>query len=86
MVFNLCFFTGGLATVGCLVGGLKNVLARDSGRQQTFMRGRVLAQGFTFGAIALGVVFAFKEKLSKQQKNAVTTREAPPPPKEAASQ
>ena len=72
MILNETYFSGGLATGGFLAAGLYAVIARNSRMQQMMMRGRVLAQGVTFGAIGIGVGMALKQNIDK--KRAVTTR------------
>jgi len=69
---NPFIWIGGLATGGFLAAGLYAVIARNSRMQQMMMRGRVLAQGVTFGAIGIGVGMALKQNIDK--KRAVTTR------------
>lgn len=59
---------GCLATVGALVGGLSAFRrASDPQTQQRFMRMRVVAQGGTVLAMALGSVLAFKSSDAQQQ-------------------
>ncbi|TMW69443.1 hypothetical protein Poli38472_001599 [Pythium oligandrum] len=54
---------GCLVTAGVLAGGLRSfVKAADQRTQQRFMRARVVAQGATVVALALGSVLAMKEK------------------------
>ncbi|CAI2350640.1 unnamed protein product [Caenorhabditis sp. 36 PRJEB53466] len=47
---------GMLTTVGCLVGMMVASLRRSSRDAQYFMRGRVVAQGFTVAALVGGAV------------------------------
>ena len=72
LILNEPYFSGGLATTGFLVAGLYAVISRNSRMQQYMMRGRVVAQGITFGAIGMGVGLALKQNFEK--KRAVTTR------------
>ncbi|XP_075223314.1 HIG1 domain family member 2A, mitochondrial-like [Lycorma delicatula] len=53
---------GCFATVVCLGCGLYNLRSGNSVRQQIFMRGRVLAQGFTIAAFILGLMFNVGKK------------------------
>ncbi|CAA92488.1 HIG1 domain-containing protein [Caenorhabditis elegans] len=47
---------GMLATTGCLIGMMVATLRRSSRGAQYFMRGRVVAQGFTVAALVGGAV------------------------------
>lgn len=47
---------GCLATVGCLTMGLFSLYKGDQIKQQRFMRGRVLAQGFTIAVVAVALI------------------------------
>jgi len=69
---NPFILIGAAGTAVCLTAGLYGMLAKSSAFQQKMMRGRVIAQGFTFGSVFVGLAIAIKNSLDK--KNTVSTR------------
>lgn len=59
---NIFVPIGLVATAACIVMGLVSMSRSDSRRQQQFMRGRILFQGFTFAMMATGIYLTTKEK------------------------
>lgn len=53
---------GLLATVSCLAMGLHSLYLGDSKRQQIFMRGRILFQGFSVVAMVIGAAVSSRSK------------------------
>jgi len=70
---NPFILIGSVATGFCLTAGIYGMLAKNSNFQQKMMRGRVIAQGFTFGAIGIGLAITLKNNLDKRR--AVSTRQ-----------
>lgn len=67
---------GALATTAFLTAGFRAFIRGEANKAQVFMRGRVVAQGFTVAAMCVGAFFGLKpvrkphieEKLSKAEK------------------
>ncbi|GIY61628.1 hypothetical protein CDAR_588741 [Caerostris darwini] len=53
---------GMLATTAALAAGVYSMRSGNKKRSQLMMRTRVLAQGFTVGALLIGIVIASKTK------------------------
>ena len=53
---------GAVITTGFLVNGLFRFGRRDSAGSQVMMRGRIVAQAFTVGALMVGVALNIKNK------------------------
>ena len=51
---------GALATTAFLTAGFRAFIRGESNKAQVFMRGRVLAQGFTVAAMCVGAFFGLK--------------------------
>lgn len=62
MTDNLFVPLGLVATVACLTMGLVNLSRGDSKRQQFYMRGRVIFQGFTLVAMTSGLLLTAYNK------------------------
>ena len=51
---------GAIATTAFLAAGFRAFIRGESNKAQVFMRGRVLAQGFTVAAMCVGAFFGLK--------------------------
>lgn len=65
---NIFVPIGLIATTACLTMGLWNMKKGNSQAQQFYMRGRVLAQGFTLAAITFGIYMTEMKKRRIQAK------------------
>merc|ERR1712142_607653 len=63
---NPFILIGGISTAACLTAGLYGMLAKNSVFQQKMMRGCVVAQGFTFGSVFVGLAIALKNQLDRR--------------------
>lgn len=63
---NLLVPLGLVATTACLTLGLFNLQKGDAGKQQFYMRGRVIAQGFTLAAMGF-TMFMTQKKRDRQK-------------------